>query len=211
MNELSAALQTRQKIQKDIVKREYLDFSNEVFNENEEEINEFLKKKACDLVNINSKAALALGKIFTEIFDTLGNNKVGTYEKFIKEMGYNVRTVQRYRGRFNLYNKITNPESKALVAILPVKYIEKIMSEEEQFLPILENGIEKSELIKELEVKKETVIENRVDEIDINFVPLKNMLFEFSIKAEEKENNLSVKEKIKLKKLLEQIGNILNK
>lgn len=211
MNELSAALQTRQKdTKKEIIKREHLDFSQEAFNENELEINEFLKLKAYELITINSKATLTLGKIFTEIFEKLGNNRVGTYEKFIKELGYNVRTVQRYRMRFELYSKVQNENSKSLIALLPVKYLEKLMGERERVLPLLESGITKEELIKSLDTDK-PLIEDRNEEITISSEIFKNLLLDLSLKAEAKEKKLTDREKLKLKKLLEQIESILNK
>lgn len=210
MNELSTALQVRQKSQKDIVKREHLDFSQEAFNENEVEINEFLKAKAYEIVTINSKATLALGKIFSEIFEKLGNNRIGTYEKFVKELGYNVRTVQRYRGRYELYSKVQNENSKSLIALLPVKYLEKIIGESEKFIPLLESGISKEELIKSLEGNK-PMVEDKHEEIELKPEIFKNLLLDLSLKAEAKENYLTDREKLKLKKLLEQIETILNK
>lgn len=213
MNELSAALQPRHKDnKKEIIKKEHLDFSQEAFNENDIETNEFLKAKACELVNINSKATLALGRIFTDVFERLGNNRVGTYEKFIKELGYNVRTVQRYRARFGLYSRLKNEDSKSLVAILPVKYLEKIVAEEERYFSLLEAGIEKDELIKTLEnIKSEPLIEDKHEEIVISSDIFKNMLLDLSLRAEAKEHDLTDKDKVKLKKLLEQIESILNK
>lgn len=212
MNELSNALQSRQKTPKEIIKREHLDFSQEAFNENDQVTNEFLKVKAYELVTVNSKATLALGKIFTEVFEKLGNNRVGTYEKFIKELGYNVRTVQRYRARYELYNKVNNESAKSLVAILPVKYLENIIADEEMYLPLLQEGITKDELVEKINQNKQTpLVENKHDEIVISSNLVKDLLLDLSMKAEEKEKELTLKEKLKLKKLLEQIELILNK
>lgn len=212
MNELSSALQSRQKPQKEFIKKEHLDFTQEAFNENDQATNEYLKSKAYELVTINSKATLALGKIFTEVFEKLGNNKIGTYEKFIKELGYNVRTVQRYRGRYELYDKVKDENAKSLIAILPVKYLEYIMANEETYLPILQAGITKEELVEKInENKQPPVIENKQEELVISSNLVKDLLLDLSMKAEEKEKNLTNKEKLKLKKLLEQIEVILSK
>ena len=212
MNELSNALQSRQKTQKEIIKREHLDFTQEAFNENDQSTNEFLKIKAYELVTISSKATLALGRIFTEVFEELGNNRIGTYEKFIKELGYNVRTVQRYRARYELYNKVNNEDSKSLIAILPVKYLEKIMSDEEHYLPFLQVGITKDELVEKIEQNKQLpLVEDKQEEIVISSNLVKDLLLDLSMKAEEKEKELTNKEKLKLKKLLEEIEIIIRK
>lgn len=212
MNELSNVLQSRQKSLKEFIKKEHLDFSQEAFNENDQEINEYLKLKAYELVTINSKATLALGKIFTEVFEKLGNNKVGTYEKFIKGLGYNVRTVQRYRGRYELYNKVKDENTKSLIAILPVKYLEYVIANEDVYLPVLQVGITKEELIEKINQNKQTpLIESKQEEIVINSNLVKDLLLDLSMKAEEKEKKLTDKEKLKLKKLLEQIEIILSK
>lgn len=200
---------------REIITKESLNelWEMEIFNENTDEENEFLKEKTCETINLQAKASLSLGKIFTEIADKYSNNKNGTYGKWLKLMGYNERTALRHRGRFSLYNKTNNIESKGLIAGLSVKDLEKILQDEEIFLEYFENGITREELHNLLDSKEINLAENK----KINFseeileIDLKVKFIDMTKVLDEKIDILEEKEKLKIEDYLLKIEKILSK
>ncbi|MFV0578144.1 MAG: hypothetical protein ACK5NU_05675 [Fusobacterium ulcerans] len=200
---------------KEIIIKESLNdlWEMEIFKENTTEENEFLKEKTCETINLQAKASLSLGKIFTEIADKYSNNKNGTYGKWLKLMGFNERTALRHRGRFSLYNRTTNMDSKSLIAGLSVKDLEKILQDEEIFLEYFDNGLTKEELHNLLDSKEINSAKNKkidfneeIIEIDlkVKFVDITNVL-------NEKIDVLEEKEKLKIEDYLTKIEKILLK
>ncbi|GAA6326342.1 hypothetical protein F350042L8_34400 [Fusobacterium ulcerans] len=200
---------------KEIINKESLNdlWEMEIFKENTMEENEYLKEKTCEIINLQAKASLSLGKIFTEIADKYSNNKNGTYGKWLKLMGYNERTALRHRGRFSLYNKITNIESKGLIAGLPVKDLEKILQDEEIFLEYFENGITREELDNLLDSKEINSAENKKITFneEILEIDLKEKFVDMTKVLNEKIDILEEKEKLKIEDYLLKIEKILSK
>ena len=110
MNEINKQLQNVVPKKQDLVNDNIITFDKEVFNNLDQETIKYLEASAFDILNISAKSQLQLGRKFQEIFDTLGNQGVedGVYTKYITFLGYNDRTVLRYRNRWKLYNLIEN-------------------------------------------------------------------------------------------------------
>lgn len=212
MNEINKQLQNVVPKKQDLVNDNIITFDKEVFNNLDQETIKYLEASAFDILNISAKSQLQLGRKFQEIFDTLGNQGVedGVYTKYITFLGYNDRTVLRYRNRWKLYNLIENKNTKGIVAIIPVVYIDKLLKEYDSYKEVLESNITLEELRNKLDNKKQ-IIELKHDEITIPHGFFKDKIFNLSLKAEEIEDKLTEIEKAKVIKALEVLEKILNK
>ena len=212
MNEINKQLQNVVPKKQDLVNDNIITFDKEVFNNLDQETIKYLEASAFDILNISAKSQLQLGRKFQEIFDTLGNQGVedGVYTKYITFLGYNDRTVLRYRNRWKLYNLIENKNTKGIVAIIPVVYIDKLLKEYDSYKEVLESNITLEELRNKLDNKKQ-IIELKHDEITIPHGFFNDKIFNLSLKAEEIEDKLTEIEKAKVIKALEVLEKILNK
>lgn len=206
---LKESLNTR--VKREIISRENLDFSNQIYSS---EKGEFLKQKSYEISLISVKGALALGKIFEEVFQELGKDKKsqegeGIYLEWLKTNNYNRVTAWRYRQKYNLYTKV-NENGKELVALLPFDLIALLSKDEDEYIDLINRGITKEEL-KELLLQEKIEI-NTKKEIELKKV-VDFDLFNFS-KLEEnfnqKYSSLKEKDQIEVRKLLEKLEKILN-
>lgn len=206
---LKESLNTR--VKREIISRENLDFSNQIYSS---EKGEFLKQKSYEISLISVKGALALGKIFEEVFQELGKDKKsqegeGIYLEWLKTNNYNRVTAWRYRQKYNLYTKV-NENGKELVALLPFDLIALLSKDEDEYIDLINRGITKKEL-KELLLQEKIEI-NTKKEIELKKV-VDFDLFNFS-KLEEnfnqKYSSLKEKDQIEVRKLLEKLEKILN-
>ena len=206
---LKESLNTR--VKREIISRENLDFSNQIYSS---EKGEFLKQKSYEISLISVKGALALGKIFEEVFQELGKDKKsqegeGIYLEWLKTNNYNRVTAWRYRQKYNLYAKV-NENGKELVALLPFDLIALLSKDEDEYIDLINRGITKEEL-KELLLQEKIEI-NTKKEIELKKV-VDFDLFNFS-KLEEnfnqKYSSLKEKDQIEVRKLLEKLEKILN-
>lgn len=173
-----------------------------IISENKEE-NMYLINKTLEILNIQAKASLELGKIFNEVIEKVEEN---TYCKWLEINGYNRTTAFRHRRRHTLYDKISNEKGKELVALCSYREIDKISKEEDVYLNILESDItylELKERLKDSEIKKEEVLNIQNN----NFKSYGNIFKNIDNKLE----NLDGKNKKKVQKYLEEIEKILNK
>ena len=99
--------------------------------DDDEEINEYLKKVGLEILNVGLKAELAVGKCLEDVFQKLGNNKTGTYQKFLAVLGIHTRTALRQRMRYGFFVQFTQlglNKSKEIISVLPIAYLEKLNS-----------------------------------------------------------------------------------
>lgn len=212
MNEINKQLQNIVLKKQELVNENIIKFDREEFKNLSNEVVEYLETSAFDILNISAKSQLQLGRKFQEIFDTLGKQGVeeGVYTKYVLFLGYSDRTVLRYRNRWKLYNLIENKNTKGIIAIMPVVYVDKLLKEYDSYKEILEEDITLEELRNKLDNKKQ-VIELKHEEITIPHGFFKDKIFNLSLKAEEIEDKLTEAEKIKVSKALEVLEKILNK
>ena len=212
MNEINKQLQNIVPKKQELVNENIIKFDREEFKNLSNEVVEYLETSAFDILNISAKSQLQLGRKFQEIFDTLGKQGVeeGVYTKYVLFLGYSDRTVLRYRNRWKLYNLIENKNTKGIIAIMPVIYVDKLLKEYDSYKEILEEDITLEELRNKLDNKKQ-VIELKHEEITIPHGFFKDKIFNLSLKAEEIEDKLTEAEKIKVSKALEVLEKILNK
>lgn len=211
MNNTSLKESLNTRVKREIISRENLDFSNQIYSS---EKGEFLKQKSYEISLISVKGALALGKIFEEVFQELGKDKKsqegeGIYLEWLKTNNYNRVTAWRYRQKYNLYTKV-NENGKELVALLPFDLIVLLSKDEDEYIDLINRGITKEEL-KELLLQEKIEI-NTKKEIELKKV-VDFDLFNFS-KLEEnfnqKYSSLKEKDQIEVRKLLEKLEKILN-
>lgn len=202
MDKLKEVLTGREK-NKDIININSLNFEDELFFD---EDGEYLKQKSYEVALINVKGSLALGKIFKEVFEKLGNSKTGTYEKWIAFNGFNKRTALRYRKKFELYQAVSN-EKKEQIALMSFELVEKISNGNvEEYIELINNGISNDEL--KAELKSNFQIENK----EIRIAPVNfNLDFKIFKNIENEIENLDETKKIKVEKLLVEIQKILEK
>ena len=211
MNNTSLKESLNTRVKREIISRENLDFSNQIYSS---EKGEFLKQKSYEISLISVKGALALGKIFEEVFQELGKDKKsqegeGIYLEWLKTNNYNRVTAWRYRQKYNLYTKV-NENGKELVALLPFDLIVLLSKDEDEYIDLINRGITKEEL-------KELLLQEKIEINTKKEIKLKKVvdfdLFNFS-KLEEnfnqKYSSLKEKDQIEVRKLLEKLEKILN-
>jgi hypothetical protein len=183
------------------------------FTEDKEVIN-YLKDKTVELLYTQANAILDIGKILNEVADELGKrgSSEGLYNKYLEINGYNKNTALRYRKRYELYNKANKDHTKNIIALLPVKHLEKLYKAEDLIESIEENDLITLEEIKELlddskkivnklEEKNKTEFDQEVFEFDFNFDNLD--------KLKDKYKELEEEKRKKINKLLLQIEKII--
>ena len=172
----------------------------------DKEILDILKNETINLINVQIKSSIELGKIFTTVFNKLANarSSEGIYEKWITYNGFNKRTALRHRKRYELYS-LVNDDKKNFVSLLPIKFIEQIFNNDKNiYISLINEGITKEELntlLHPLEISSNSLKEESPIDYDIN-------IFKF---LDEKLNQLNNKDKIKVEKLMSEIYKIINK
>ena len=114
------------------------------------ETNKFLVKKSIEVLGIQAKASVDLGKIFKEVHEKLaGNNHHnGVYTVWLEKNGFNKMTALRHRRRYELYMLVNSENGKAFVATLPVRIIDSIYRQEDVsgIAATISDGITRDEL-----------------------------------------------------------------
>lgn len=115
---------------KEIISKDTLNYDNEIYSG---EYGDFLKQKSYELTLINAKGALALGKIFEEVYQTLGKETgEGIYLEWLKSNNFNRTTAWRYKQKYNLYLEVSSEKGKEIVALLPFRLISEICQHEQK-------------------------------------------------------------------------------
>lgn len=207
MNNTSLKESLNTRIKKEIVSKENLDFSNQVYFG---EKGEFLKQKSYEISLILVKGALALGKIFEEVYQELGKDKnssegEGIYLEWLKTNNYSRVTAWRYRQKYNLYMKV-NEKGKELIALLPFDLIALLSKEEDEYIDLINQGITKEEL-------KGLLLQGHIKENIENKIQLKKIddfnFLEIGKVFNEKYSSLKEKDQAEVRKLLEKLEKIL--
>ncbi|MGF6906787.1 hypothetical protein [Fusobacterium sp. PH5-44] len=181
---------------------------------------EFCKSKAQKIINHTANSFLTLGKEFEEIFQTFSNSgsKDGIYEKLVEYLGFNPKTVRRWRKRYSLFLMAKTQSEKELISTIPTNYIEKLSKLSESEINILlNNNSTKEELTKAINTEKLGYKEEKSDDHEkapdtmsegFNFTEdnILNIFDNFSEKIE----NLEDSKKEKLNKLILGIQKLLN-
>lgn len=172
------------------------------------ELNDFLKEKSLEVLNLQAHTSLELGKIFTEVESKLsGNRYTGCYVKWLETNGYNKMTALRHRNRYKLYSLCSTDFSKEAIAKLSYKKIDEILKSENS-----------QDIILKLEKTNDTDILNKSLIIESETTPMKFedndnfYLDNFLNHLPKKETleNLPLKKKKTLITLLKKIDKILN-
>lgn len=115
---------------KEIISKDTLNYDNEIYSG---EYGDFLRQKSYELTLINAKGALALGKIFEEVYQTLGKETgEGIYLEWLKSNNFNRTTAWRYKQKYNLYLEVSSEKGKEIVALLPFRLISEICQHEQK-------------------------------------------------------------------------------
>lgn len=136
MNKLEQVFADRKKIEEKkltekkvgIIGQDIIEFPK--FDE-DEEINRYLNQMGLEILNVGLKAELAVGKCLEDVFQKLGNNKTGTYQKFLSTLGIHSRTALRQRMRYSFFVQFTKSglnKAKEIISVIPIAYLEKLNS-----------------------------------------------------------------------------------
>lgn len=136
------------------------------------EVNNFLKEKSLEVLNLQAQTSLTLGKIFTEVELKLsGNRYTGCYVKWLELNGYNKMTALRHRNRYKLYSLCSNDFSRETIAKLAYAKIDKIckISNPKEVIENLEKN-NSADYLEEIFSEKKAIIleDNDILNYDIN-------------------------------------------
>lgn len=193
---------------KEIISKDTLNYDNEIYSG---EYGDFLRQKSYELTLINAKGALALGKIFEEVYQTLGKeNGEGIYLEWLKSNNFNRTTAWRYKQKYNLYLEVSSETGKEIIALLPFRTISEICQSEDKntIIELLDNGASLSE-IKTLinPITTQNKIDNKIERT-FNFDNFNFEKLELNIKKNYK--TLDEKNKKEVIKLLTKLDQLLN-
>lgn len=116
-----------------------LDFSILKEITSDQEIVSFLELKMKEIISLQAKSSLYLGKILSEINEELSKkgSPEGVYVKFLEINNMNKTTALRYRKRWELYNLVSS-HSKHIIALLSHREIHELYKNQdilEDFYP----------------------------------------------------------------------------
>lgn len=178
------------------------------------ELVEFLEKKSVEMLSIQSKNMILLGKNLTEVFNELGRkgSPEGLYVKYIEFNGYKKDTALRLRKRYELFEATKNERIKQIISILPVRAIEQFYKEKEDIFAILDeenNDVDYKRVLDIIKSRKTQNLEYRNTE-EINYDFEIGQLDDLYKKINNKFDELDKKKKEKIAKLLLEIEKILS-
>lgn len=178
------------------------------------ELVEFLEKKSVEMLSIQSKNMILLGKNLTEVFNELGRkgSPEGLYVKYIEFNGYKKDTALRLRKRYELFEASKNERIKQIISILPVRAIEQFYKEKEDIFAILDeenNDVDYKRVLDIIKSRKTQNLEYRNTE-EINYDFEIGQLDDLYKKINNKFDELDKKKKEKIAKLLLEIEKILS-
>ena len=195
---------------KEIISKDTLNYDNEIYSG---EYGDFLRQKSYELTLINAKGALALGKIFEEVYQTLGKeNGEGIYLEWLKSNNFNRTTAWRYKQKYNLYLEVSSEKGKEIVALLPFRLISEICQHEQKdtIIELLNTGSSLDE-IKCLLAPIPQKIEDKYINQE-NIFNLETFNFEqLELNIKNNYNSLDEKDKKEAAKLLEKLLVLFNK
>ncbi len=195
---------------KEIISIDTLNFNNEIYLG---EHGDFLKQKSYELTLINAKGALALGKIFEEVYQKLGKETgEGIYLEWLKSNNFNRTTAWRYKQKYNLYLEVSSEKGKEIVALLPFRLISEIWQHEQKdtIIELLNNGSSLDEIKCLL-----APIPQKIEDKNLNQENIFNLdTFNFEkleLNIKNNYNSLDEKDKKEATKLLEKLLILFNR
>ncbi|WP_288876546.1 hypothetical protein [uncultured Fusobacterium sp.] len=211
-----------EKKQKGVLSKKKIDIADvfevdsSVFNNltDDKELVKYLEEKSIEMLSIQSKNIILLGKNLTEVFNELGKkgSPEGLYLKYLEFNGYKKDTALRLRKRYELFSLTTDERIKNIISILPVRAIEEFYKDKENILSLLleeKNDIDYKRAKDIIDSKTVTVKEiKKVSSAEINFgIEKIEDLYE---KINNNFNKLDGKKKEKITKLLLEIEKLLS-
>lgn len=198
------------RITKEIISIDTLKFNNEIYLG---EYGDFLKRKSYELTLINAKGALALGKIFEEVYQKLGKETgEGIYLEWLKSNNFNRTTAWRYKQKYNLYLEVSSEKGKEIVALLPFRLISEICQHEQKdtIIELLNNGSSLDEIKCLLAPIPQKIEDKHINQE--NIFNLETFNFEqLELNIKNNYNSLDEKDKKEAAKLLEKLSVLFNK
>lgn len=195
---------------KEIISIDTLNFNNEIYLG---KYGDFLKQKSYELTLINAKGALALGKIFEEVYQKLGKETgEGIYLEWLKSNNFNRTTAWRYKQKYNLYLEVSSEKGKEIVALLPFRLISEICQHEQKdtIIELLNNGSSLDEIKCLLAPIPQKIEDNHINQE--NIFNLETFNFEkLELNIKKNYNSLDEKDKKEAAKLLEKLLILFNK
>lgn len=179
----------------------------------DEKIIDLLLKSSIEIFKVQAKNVIELGKIFKDVFDTLGgegSKYVGLYEKWLIVNNISKSTALRYRKRYELYSSVTL-DKKNLILLLPQKYIDLIYLEENKnkIIELINKGANKKEIVEIIDNQEIIIpISEKTKEVikEFNYIP---KFIKFSSEVDNKIKELDEKKKRDLQKYLKKIEELL--
>lgn len=190
-------------------------FEDNIFSEIEKdnETIEFLKEKSLELLSIQSKNVIMLGKNLTEVFEELGKkgSPEGVYLKYLEFNGYKKDTALRLRKRYELFKRVKNNDLRSIITLLPVKSIELLYKNQEEFISLLDK---KNKNLTYTEVVE--ILNSNIEKQALKSIPVFEIVYDnekINILYQKMQNTyktLDKTKKEKLNKLLFEIEKVLN-
>ncbi|MGL6132523.1 MAG: hypothetical protein ACRCZ9_13000 [Fusobacteriaceae bacterium] len=167
------------------------------------ELDNFLFEKSLELMNVQAKSSIALGKIFKEVQEKI---ETRTFGKWLEANGYDRMSASRHKRRYELYDQVSDSK-KVFILFLSVREIDHIYKGNFQNYLDLINNCETVENLKTIlkgEICPEILaVSSEKDDI-------KNFSEKFYQFSQIKFEDMDSKKKIKLEKYLKKIDEILN-
>ncbi|MGL4254074.1 MAG: hypothetical protein ACRCR2_08535 [Fusobacteriaceae bacterium] len=203
MNKLNNITESRKKVEvveiplinSSLIKK--IDFTQNL------ELDNFLFEKSLELMNVQAKSSIALGKIFKEVQEKI---ETRTFGKWLEANGYDRMAASRHKRRYELYDRV-HESKKAFIVFLSVREIDYIYKGDFQNYVNLINGTETIEELKgtlhgEMHPQIIAIHPEREERVDFG-----EIFYKFSkIKFEDVDS----RKKAKLEKYLKKIEDILN-
>ena len=181
---------------------------------------EFCKSKIEKIINHTANSYLFIGKEFEEIFQKFSKqgSENGIYEKLVDFLGFNPKTVRRWRKRYSLFQLAKTQSEKELIAAIPTTCIEKLSKlSTSEINNILSDNNTKEELIKAINTEKLEYKEKNIDEkkkvsdtMSESYNFSEDKILDIFGGFNEKMDKLTIDKKEKVNKLIASIEKILN-
>lgn len=176
----------------------------------------FLKDKTMQLLILNNSNKIALGKIFSEVFEKIGKQKNGCWKQWINQTKINERTALRYRNRYELFTLTNSDYAKKVILELGQDEIDKIISDDNtanKILDLIEKGADKNtikEYLNQLLLESNVVNEKEKIEETFDKITIERVSDFFQNNIIEKWNDIEKPKKKKIYKLINKIKEIIN-
>lgn len=178
------------------------------------ELLDYLEKKSIEMLSIQSKNLILLGKNLTEVFEELGRkgSPEGLYIKYLEVNGYKKDTALRLRKRYELFCKAKDEKLKKVISILSIRYMEQFYKNQEELFSQIEKNekdITYKNVVEIIESKKEKIVElehRNIESIQYDMGDIEILYKKINSSFDKLDN----RKKERLGKLLQEIDKILS-